>query len=98
MGAGVPGVFSSAMLYHLQFTRSPVPFSVQHERMHVEPCRSVNDAILTYPIVFSASSAACRTFMLRSCWLNPSTDVLRVASLSAAAARRPLIITSATGS
>ena len=30
-----------------------------------------------YPITFSASSAACRTFMLRSCWLSVSTGGLQ---------------------
>ena len=57
----------------------------------VEPCAS-------HPIAFSASSAACRTFMLRSCWLRVAIGSRSASSFSAAAARSPLIITSAIGS
>ena len=50
------------------------------------------------PHGFQRLERACRTFRLRSCWLSPSIEGRRLASFSAAAARKPLIITSAIGS
>ena len=41
-----------------------------------EPSGFVSSAMFCYPITFSASSAACRTFMLRSCWLRVVTEGL----------------------
>ena len=62
----------------------------------------VSDFVLSamepHPMTFNASSAACRTFMLRSVWLSVVTDGLSASSFKVAAARRPLIMTSAIGS
>ena len=51
-----------------------------------------------YPITFSASIAASLTFKLRSFRLSAVTDGLNISSFNVAAARNPLMITSAIGS